>query len=86
MTSPDKRLPFVVLSFRWGREARRKGVGWTRCPDVRFSRRGTAESYARLRVQSGAISGAAVLDQRHDDGAMPEVLSHFGDLPDDLEI
>lgn len=60
----DSRPSFRVLSFRWGREPGRRTADWIRLPDHRFGSRAAAEGFARLRVQSGAITGAAVFNER----------------------
>jgi len=76
---------FRVLIFRWGRDRERGAMGWERLPEVRFTQRASAEGYARLRVESRAVSGTAVLADR-EDGNEPEILSHYGRLPENLEI
>jgi hypothetical protein len=80
---------FRVLSFRWGREPERKTESWTRLPDHQFGSRIAAVKFACLRVESGAISGAAVFMECHiraEGDATPQPLSCHGQVPDNLEI
>lgn len=84
----EHRTSFRVLSFRWGQGPGHSSVGWRRLADQRFGSRAAAERFARLRVESGAITGAAVFKERHvraGESGDAQPLSRHGRLPDNLE-
>jgi hypothetical protein len=84
----DGRPSFRVLSFRWGREPGRTTKGWTRLLDHSFGSRAAAEGFARLRVESGAITGAAVFLERQiraEGGDEATPLALYGRTPENLE-
>jgi hypothetical protein len=79
---------YRVVSFRSSQDDGRRTEDWERLADRDFSSLATAEAFARLRLRTGAITGAIVLGQmtgRARDNGKLEILSRHGRTPANFE-